>query len=114
MAITQARIAIESAKVEGLSNQQLKPTPMVMRVTRAIPPAPYYDNITNAYVFSQPKYAGELICYNVDDKYANLYVALSESNALSWHRVDMSAIVIDTRTGRPYDPNATFYTNLAS
>lgn len=78
---------------------------------------PYYDTDLGKWLVDLPDYVGQVYVHNIDNQYANVYVAVKDTpmTETKWVRVrGIPAQVIDQRTGQPYDANLSFYSNLAS
>jgi hypothetical protein len=62
---------------------------------------------------STPECVGQIAAYQdpANPNYVQLYIA---SDIVTWKKVNLASLLIDTRTGKPYDPNAQFYNPLAS
>lgn len=118
MGIESGRIAISTEKRElaiGPTGGAYACAPV-----QSSPPttAAFYDPDTGEWTTYDANFGGQIYVHNIDNKYANLYIVVggaSVSNPRRWLLVRMGqSQEVDVRTGKPYDANLAFYSNLAS
>lgn len=119
MAIEPNRLVVRTAYLQ--KPDLLAPvTPVCGPLDPIAPPNLFYDEGLAGYKTRLPEYVGQF-CFvenNTIGKY-NMYVAVNTSTppaaaVLSWKRVAFYRLVLDPRTGKPYDPLAEFYNPLAT
>ena len=118
MSIDKARLAIGSRKRDGRYGY-VTPPPVCAKIFNQDPRTTGYglEELANNYVETRPTVAGEICAYrdNASQPRVLLLVAAPDAiNVLTWYPVDMTSLLIDANTGKPYDPNASFYNPLAS
>jgi len=119
MAIESARLAVKGTveKEGGIpllvgSQSSVKPgSPREFNPTQASG-----TGTTSSVDTQLPTAEGELFVYRPDfnNQFAQLYIAVEINSTLEWKLVRPMGFGIDTRTGERWDPNAEFYSPLAT
>ena len=111
MSIENPRLVVKSAKRDGESGRETPP-PVCISIW-PVDPIANSSFIQNGgtSVSTLPECAGQVVAYSDPalPNYVRLFVAI---NSTTWKRVSVT-FFLDPRTGKPYDPNASFYNPLA-
>lgn len=113
MSIEGTRLVIGSAKRDGIGGRETPP-PVCIKIFAVDPrTTAIYITSGGSAVSTAADCVGQIVAYQ--DPAAPQFVRLFIASTLStWVPVNMASFLIDTRTGKPYDPNAEFYNPLAS
>ncbi|WGL30748.1 hypothetical protein SCRES3_gp91 [Synechococcus phage S-CRES3] len=114
MAIESNRLVVRS---ESLQKKAALGTaaPVCGPIDPVVPPLFFPDPVTTLLVQRLPEYEGQ-ICFveNSTESRYSMYVVVDMNGILAWKRCGMVSGAVDPRTGKPYDPLASFYSNLAN
>lgn len=113
MSIESTRLVVGSAKRDGIGGRETPP-PVCIKIIPVDPRTTTQYLVSDGSVaFTAPDCVGQIVAYQ--DPAAAQFVRLFIASTFStWVPVNMASFLIDTRTGKPYDPNAEFYNPLAS
>lgn len=119
MAIENARLVVKGTveKEGGIPLFAGRQSSVKPGISRQYNPTQSSGTGTTSSVDTQlPTVEGELFVYRPDfgSQFAQLYVAVDISGTLEWKVVRPMGFAIDTRTGERWDPNAGFYSALAT
>ncbi len=113
MTIEPNRLVVRTVKHDGIAGA-VAPAPTCLRIVPVSPPNAY-GAPSGGQLQQPPGYEGELRAVDSGtDGVCRLYVVVEISGALTWKLVKPSSGTTDSRTGRPYDANAGFYSPLAT
>lgn len=112
MSIESTRLVIGSVKRDGIGSVALPPI-----CVKIFP----VDPRTNSFylapglvtISTTPENVGQIVAY-YDSNFPNHVRLFIAADSTTWYPVNMASLLVDPRTGRPYDPNAEFYNPLAS
>jgi len=111
MAVNKPIIAAEQA-----SRPKVKHT--AVRITNTVPPDAAFwtnpDTGQNETVSQQPQREGQMVIYREPGSSdVQMLVVIDIGGELQWKYVLTQPEILNNGTGRTWDPNAHFYTNLA-
>ena len=113
MSIENTRLVIGSAKRDGIGGRETPP-PACVKIMPVDPTvALFYPLEGGGFQSTEPDCAGQIVAFQDSNDPNNVRLFISINTTL-WHPVNLTSVLIDTRTGKPYDPNAQFYNPLAS
>ena len=118
MAIEPNRLVVRSTPRAPVSRLRTPP-PVVTNIDPTEPGTSYWNG--SVYFIRNPEYEGQVVIVDNGDFVFTMYVAVRKEQvtglpdtALLWKPCIFASGTLDPRTGKPYDPLASFYNVLAN
>ena len=113
MSIEATRLVIGSAKRDGVGGQ-VAPPPACIKIFPVDPTTDdFYALPGGTFGSTIAGAVGQIAAYQDSNDPNNVRLFVADVNGV-WRPVNLTSLLIDVNTGKPYDPNASFYNPLAS